>query len=377
MNQAVAPSNAEVDAQVLPAILIVEDEPRNRMALKELLDDPECEVVVAESGVEALRQLLKRDFAAILLDVRMPGMDGFETAKLIRERERSRHIPIIFLTGATEDVHAMFRGYELGAVDYITKPPIPQVLKSKMAVFIELSRKTAVLRQEIAERKLAEERLRASEENLRALAARLLVVREEEWQNISREIHDELGQLLTGLKIEVNAIVARLPPDQPDLAARSEAAFKLIDETVRAMRRIAQGLRPEALDHLGLVAGMEYHVREFRRRSGIRCELSLPHEMPPLDAERALALFRIFQELLTNVARHAAATRIDIDLRAEPGGLHLTIADNGKGIPESSARSPKSLGLLGIRERLHAFGGNIDISGAPGKGTKAAVFIPI
>jgi signal transduction histidine kinase len=376
-------SAATADAEVAPlaaqrpAILIVEDEPRNRMALQELLVSPECEVVAVESGLEALRQVLKRDFAVIVLDVRMPEMDGFETARLIRERERSRHIPIIFLTGASEDVHSMFRGYELGAVDYITKPPIPQILKSKIAVFIELFRKTAVLTQEVAERKHAEERLLASEENLRALTARLLVVREEEWQRISREIHDELGQLLTGLKMEINLLLGRLPRDQPELTARADSVFKLIDDTIQTMRRIASGLRPEALDHLGLIAGIEWHLRDFRRRSGIRCELSLPHEMPALDSERSLAVFRIFQELLTNVARHAAATRIDIDMRVEAGALVLTVADNGKGITESSARSPKSLGLLGIRERLHPFGGTAHISGSPGRGTKATVSIPL
>ena len=361
----------------LPGILVVDDEPRNRMALQELLQGPDCEVVVADSGTEALRQVLRKDFAAILLDVRMPGMDGFETAKLIRERERSRHIPIIFLTGASEDMDMMFRGYDLGAVDYITKPPVPRILKSKIGVFIELAKKTAALTAEVAERKLAEERLRASEENLRALAARLLVVREEEWMRISREIHDELGQSLTGLKMEVNWIMQRLSPDQQELTAKGESVFKVIDDTIVAVRRIATGLRPEALDQQGLMPAIEWQAREFRRRSGIRCELVLPHGMPELDKERSLAVFRVFQELLTNVARHAAATRVDIELQVEPKALLLTVSDNGRGIADTSARSPKSLGLLGMRERLHSFGGSIDITGAPQRGTKATVSIPI
>ena len=133
------------------SILIVDDDRRNLMALQELLQDLGQNLVLADSGEEALRCVLKQEFAVILLDVRMPGVDGFETARLIRERQRSRHTPVIFVTAATEDVTSMFRGYEVGAVDYIVKPLVPEVLKSKVAVFIELYAKNAALVREIAE----------------------------------------------------------------------------------------------------------------------------------------------------------------------------------------------------------------------------------
>src|SRR6266849_1941775 len=139
------------------SILIVDDDSRSLLALQELLQSVTQKVVLARSGEEALRCVLKEDFAAILLDARMPGVDGFETARLIRERERSRHTPIIFLTGAYEDVHSVFRGYEAGAVDYIVKPLVPEILKSKISVFVELYNKKAVLIREIAERKQVEE----------------------------------------------------------------------------------------------------------------------------------------------------------------------------------------------------------------------------
>ncbi|TMH88509.1 MAG: response regulator, partial [Betaproteobacteria bacterium] len=125
------------------SILIVDDDRRNLMALQELLQGLGQNLVLADSGEEALRCVLKQEFAVILLDVRMPGVDGFETARLIRERQRSRHTPVIFVTAATEDVTSMFRGYEVGAVDYIVKPLVPEVLKSKVAVFIELYAKNA------------------------------------------------------------------------------------------------------------------------------------------------------------------------------------------------------------------------------------------
>ncbi len=195
-----AVSGETMSGASVASILAVDDDKRSLLALQELLRDLGQNLVLANSGEEALRFILKDDFAVILLDVRMPGLDGFQTAKLIRERQRSRHTPIIFLTGASEDLDSIFRGYQVGAVDYIVKPLIPEVLKSKISVFVELHAKNAALVREIAEHQLTERLLRESEEKLRALAVHLQTVREEEQIRISREIHDELGQSLTGLR---------------------------------------------------------------------------------------------------------------------------------------------------------------------------------
>jgi len=358
------------------SILIVDDDPKNRVALRELLQSMGQSVVLAASGEEALRCVLNQDFAVILLDARMPGVDGFEAARLIRERERSRNTPIIFLTAAYEDLHSMFRGYEVGAVDYIVKPLIPEVLQSKISVFVELYNKNAVLMREIAERKRAEEHLKKSEENLRALAARLQSVREEEWMRIAREIHDELGQTLTGLKMDLTWIANKLPADQKALIGKTKSMSGLIDGTIRSVRKIASRLRPEVLDQLGLTAAIGWQARDFGKRTGIRCKIALPADTLVLDQERSTAAFRIFQELLTNVARHANATRIDVEMRVDSGTLILTVEDNGKGIAESATESPKSLGLLGMRERVLPFGGTVEITGVRDKGTKVRVCIP-
>jgi signal transduction histidine kinase len=360
------------------SILLVDDDPRNLLALQELLGHLGHHLVPAKSGAEALRQSLQRDFALILLDVLMPDMDGFEVAKLIRERERSRHTPIIFLTGAYEDSPSMFRGYEAGAVDYIIKPLNPEVLKSKIAVFIELYRKSAVLTREIAERKQAEEQLRQSEERLRALTARLQSVREEERTTISREIHDELGQSLTGLKMDLTWLANHVKGEQKHLAPKFKSMFGLIDETIHSVRRIASGLRPEVLDEAeGLTAAIGWQAKHFQMRTGIRCKIDLPAESPALDQERSTATFRIFQEILTNVARHAEATRLDVSMKVDTERLRLQVRDNGKGISESAVRGQKSLGLLGMNERAALIGGKIDIWGAAGKGTKVTLTIPL
>jgi signal transduction histidine kinase len=362
-------------ASPVAKVLIVDDDARNRMALEALLEDLRQPLVVASSGEEALGKTLKDDFAVILLDVLMPGMDGFETAKLIRERRQSAHTPIIFLTGASEDLPSMFRGYEAGAVDYIVKPVNPEVLKSKIAVFIDLFVKSQELEREIAERRLAEEQLRETQENLRALTIRLQSVREKEQARIAREIHDELGQALTGLKMDLTWLTNRLPAQQL-LTNKAKSMSKLIDSTIHSVRRIASGLRPEALDAVGLSAAINWQALEFQKRSGVRCTIQLPPEGPEPEAERATAVFRIFQEVLTNVARHSNATRVEIAFGMNEESLTLEVRDNGRGITAQEAEHSKSLGLLGMRERALQFNGNVEIEGAPGRGTCVRVVIP-
>lgn len=358
------------------SVLAVDDDPRSLTALQGLLSDMPLHLVTARSGEEALRCLLRQDFAAILLDARMPGMDGFETARLIRERERSRLTPIIFLTGAYEDTPSMTRGYEAGAVDYIVKPLRPEVLRSKIAVFVELYRKNAALVEEVRERAAAERHLKSSQENLRALAARLHSVREEEWTRIAREFHDHLGQALTGLNMDLKWIANRLPEGSEALRERIQAMSGLVDATIESVRQIVSRLRSDVLEQLGLTAAIAWQAEEFQRRSGIRCNVSLPAEAVQLDQGRSMAVFRIFQELLTNVARHANATRVEVAVGSNSEQVALTVEDNGQGIDGEAVRSPKSLGLIGVRERVLPFGGRVDVEGVRGQGTVVKVVLP-
>jgi signal transduction histidine kinase len=358
-------------------ILMVDDEPKNLLALEALLASLGQNLLRAQSGEEALLFVLKHNVAVILLDVRMPGMDGFETARMIRKRERSRHTPIIFLTGDSAEMQSAFRGYELGAVDYLIKPLVPEVLLSKTSVFIELHKKNAALINEINERKIAQERLQDSENRLRGLAGRLNAIREEERSRIAREIHDEFGQALSGLKMDVNWLARRLEADQKPLVEKTETMCRLIDSTVQQIRRISTGLRPEVLDELGLVAAIAWQANEFQKRLGIRCRLNLPTNYATPDRELSTAAFRIFQEILTNIARHAKASRVDVDLEISDDCLTLKVTDDGIGIPASEIRGCKSLGLLGMQERAQLLGGEVSILGAPGRGTTVTVSIPM
>jgi signal transduction histidine kinase len=351
---------SQAEAADKARILLVDDEPKSLFALQELLSTLGQNLMVAQSGEEALRLALRNDFAVILLDVRMPGIDGFETARLIRARERSKSTPIIFLTAAADEMTSMFRGYEVGAVDYLMKPVIPDVLKSKVAVFVELFRKS--------------ERLRESEDKLRRLAAHLISIREEERAHIAREIHDELGQVLTGLKMEVTWLAKRLK--EKPLIEKTDSMCALIDSTVQTVRKIATGLRPEMLDDMGLVAAVAWQAKEFQKRTGIRCRASLPPETK-LDIDVSTTMFRIFQEILTNVARHSRATRVDIELEVADSEVSLEVVDNGIGIQDDELTAKKSLGLLGMQERALLFGGEVSVIGSPGHGTRVSVTIPL
>ncbi len=238
-----------------------------------------------------------------------------------------------------------------------------------------------IIYQDITERKQAEEELRASREEMRALAGRLQAVREEERTQIAREIHDELGGALTGLKIDVSlltrsALKIENETVRTSLFAGMDSMIKSIDTTIHTVRRIAMKLRPGILDDLGLVAALEWQLKDFEKRTGIRCEFFPPGEDISLDADLSTALFRIFQEALTNVARHSGATEVHVHLRADADSSTLEVEDNGQGIEKEKTQSKESLGLLGMRERAQIFGGQVTITRTPGRGTIVTVEIP-
>jgi signal transduction histidine kinase len=237
------------------------------------------------------------------------------------------------------------------------------------------------LQREEEERKQAEARLRVSREQLRALAGRLQAVREEERTNVAREIHDELGGALTGLKVDLSFLTKSASKIENEavrtsLLTSTDSINKSIDTTINAVRRIAMELRPGVLDDLGLVAALEWQLKDFEKRTGIRSEFFPPVEEISFDADLSTALFRIFQEALTNVARHSGATEVRVRMDVEADSSTLEVEDNGKGIEKEKTLSSKSIGLLGMRERVQMFGGRFTVTGTPGKGTKVTVEIP-
>lgn len=233
------------------------------------------------------------------------------------------------------------------------------------------------LRQEINVRQRAERNLRKSLEQLRALAARLQLVREEERTLVAREMHDELGQACTAIKMDLAAIGRKATKRQTQIRLKVDSALELVDKMIFTVRKIASELRPKTLDALGLTAALEAQAQEFEDRTGIRCIVVLPREPLALDSEHSTAIFRIFQESLTNVARHAQATRVNARLEIQENQLILVVQDNGRGFDEAQLGGRRSLGLVGMQERAFLLNGEFKIEGVPFSGTKVTLRIPL
>jgi len=250
-----------------------------------------------------------------------------------------------------------------------------EALHSRLAA---IQQAAEALSEHFIRRREAEEELRKSREELRALAARLQQVREEERASLARAIHDELSGALTALNMELSLLPSRVTQDLHQLLTQNTVSMsEHIHHMLERVRIIATELRPAVLDQLGLIAAVEWELQQFQRRSALRCEIILPDGEIPLDRERSTAVFRIFQEALTNVALHAHASQVTINVKKENESLILEIEDNGKGIQQSDILDVKSLGLLGMRERALAFGGELQISGAPRQGTLVRLRMPM
>lgn len=244
----------------------------------------------------------------------------------------------------------------------------------------DVTRITGILR-DITERKNAEETLRQNEQLLRSLTARLDRLREEERTRISREIHDELGQSLTAMKMDLRWLEKKLqlelPPGKVEaLAERILDACSLCDQTITSVQRIAAELRPGVLDRLGLSTALGYEAKRFTQRTGIPCEVTLPENPAPEDPVLSTTVFRIFQEALTNVARHAGAKKVDVFMSVDRQQLRLTVSDDGVGIPSEKLRGMTSLGLLGMHERAARLGGDVSFSNGHPYGTTITIRLP-
>ncbi|MEJ2721491.1 MAG: PAS domain S-box protein, partial [bacterium] len=238
---------------------------------------------------------------------------------------------------------------------------------------------------DVTERKRADEEIKRSRTQRRRLAKRLHEVREEESAAISREIHDELGQVLTGFKMDLAWIRRRCAqsctsPESPTVTARIQDMFKEIDSTFETVRKLSTRLHPRILDDMGLLGAIEWSLQSFEDRTGIKCvikEMDFGEAGKALDSARSTAIFRIFQEVITNIGRHAGASRVDVELWKSGDLVILEVRDNGRGIPAEELKHPRGIGLLGMSERAQAFGGNVTLDSKPGKGARVRVSIPI
>jgi signal transduction histidine kinase len=223
------------------------------------------------------------------------------------------------------------------------------------------------------------ELFQSSQEQMRRLAASLQTAREEERADLARELHDDLGQTLTAIKLELGRTADALKGAHldPPVMDRLQSLVGLVEIGLTMVKRIATKLRPPALDHLGLAEAIRWEAAAFRSRSGLRCHVVAEKDQPALTSEQQTALFRIFQEALTNVVRHAHASAVRVHLTEERGVFELRVSDNGRGITQEEMAATGSIGLLGMRERAAQAGAALEIAGLPGKGTAVRVRVPL
>lgn len=385
-------------------VLIADDESANLKLLRLLLEHAGHKVLCAKDGLEALETLEREKIDAVISDILMPRMDGYRLCLEIRKHKALADLPFMFYTSTYTSAGDEETARKMGADRFLRKPAgaaeilaalkqsvedkepsrrKPRLPSEELGLMREYSaRLVSKLEQRNLELERAEQEARKSQEQLRALAARLQAAREDERIRISREMHDELGELLTGFKLGLAWIrdaLKELPQAdlRPELLEKIAGLGALADSTSVRVRKLCSELRPAVLDDLGLVAAIEWQAREFQKRTNIRCELNLAEKYIVANSDQATALFRILQEILTNVARHSHASKVRVVLKAEDEHLVLEAKDNGKGITTEERSGTGSLGLLGMQERAAVLGGRVEIQGQKGKGTSITVTIPM
>jgi len=306
----------------------------------------------------------------VLADYSLSMFNGMQAFRMMKEK--SIVVPFILVTGVLSEKLALDCLKE-GMDDFILKSSF----KRLPAAII-----SAIRKKEMEEEKTRmSNELKKSHEELRLLVNRHQISIEEERMNIARDLHDELGQVLTALKIDIAMLRKRLTSGKKMTEQMINDEFaaisKMVDKITMSAKEISAGLRPEALDDLGILEAIQWQAAEFEKRNKINCQLYLPHEHLELTKELSIALFRIVQEGLTNVARHSLATLVQIYLDSREGVLFLEILDNGKGIEDEKIKSSKSLGIIGLRERVMLLHGQFFIGKAKGGGTKVSIMIPI
>jgi len=360
-------------------ILIVDDEPRNLTVLETLLDDPRYRLVRAESAEQALLALVNEEFALLILDIRMPSMNGFELAHMIRERKKTAGVPIIFLTAYYNEDQHVLEGYSTGAVDYLHKPVNPTILCSKVAIFAELYSKTRecgmanhALRVEVTERCRVEARLRA-------LTMELNFAEQRERKRLAGELHDYLAQLLVLCHLNLGRMKRMGLPQNADqvVTDSQEVLSKALDYT----RTLMAELSPSVLKEHGLPAGLTW-LGEHMQRHGLAVTVNVePIIDYSLSDDHAMLLFQSVRELLMNVLKHANSPKAAVRLEHHGGKLRIEVRDEGIGFDFAAASGTTTtmsskLGLHSIGERMKALGGCFDLQSAPGGGTKATLVLP-
>jgi signal transduction histidine kinase len=342
------------------SILMVDDQPAKLLSYEAILAELKENLIKASSGREALECMLKNDIAVVLMDVSMPEIDGFELARMIRQHPRFQKTAIIFISAVQLTDVDCLKGYALGAVDYISVPVVPEVLRAKVAVFADLHRKTR--------------QLESLNIELRNLSGSLIATQDEERRRVARQLHDELGQDLVAAKMMMDGIVRCESVHAVEQAAA--AASKLVDAAIKQVRSLSHLLHPPLLDEVGLRSALQWYVDGVAKSSGIAVALDIQApDFPRPAPELETAIFRIIQEALTNVFRHSGARNGVVTVQQRGDQVFVSVRDYGKGIGEPLSRSGAGVGIRGMKQRANELGGELRISNAA-PGTLVEVVLP-
>jgi len=388
--------------------LIVDDKAENLYLLERLLKKSGHEVVTAKNGKEALGKMREDDFGLVISDILMPVMDGFQLCLEVRADDRLKDVTFVFYTATYTDKKDEELALKMGADKFIRKPMEPaqfmEIIQEMMQhtdqlkgehtkpdleeeredlklyserLVNKLEKKMFQLEAEIVERKQIEEDLRQSQQDLRTLSARLQEVEEAERKRLSRELHDQVGQNLTALNINLSILRSQLPTRVLEKAgSRLSDSVQLVEETTERIRDVMADLRPEVLDDYGLAAALRWYGERFSERTGIAATVQGTEPSPRMPEVVESAFFRIAQEALTNVAKHAGGKQVSVEFEEKDESYRLTIADDGKGFDSKAARGlkkQKGWGFLTMQERAQAVGGELRVESDLGKGTRVVV----
>jgi PAS domain S-box-containing protein len=371
-------------AGMLMAVALFYRHARQRTASDQALQNVEARVGgIIQSAMDAIitvdqnqRVVLFNAAAEKVFHWSSSAVLGQPLDMLIPERlrhEHRQHIERFGATGVTSrrmGVETVLVGLRANNEEFPIEASISQHSEDGRKLF------TVILR-DVTERVRGEKALRRSKDELRELAAAASSVREQEKSRVARELHDELAQALTALKMDLIWVKEHVPAGEERLSSKLAAMQAMLDGTVAATRRISAELRPLMLDDLGLIPAAEWLVQNFAQRTGIRCEFGCDPPELELQDPHATAIFRILQESLTNIARHAHASLVEVTLEGSDGEIMLSVRDDGRGFEPGDPRKPNSFGLVGLRERAYLLDGDIKINTAPGKGTLIEVRIPL
>ena len=339
-------------------VLIVDDEPAAMETMEAVLSGEGYNLEFAESGQRALTMADTLLPDLILLDVMMPGMNGFEVCKRIRATPRLAEVPIIILT-ALDDRNSKLTGIQAGADDFFTKPLDTQELRLRVRTILRLNRYRTLVTQR---------------ENLQEMAWRIISTQEEERKRISRELHDDLGQALIAHVLNLRNLQASLPEHY---RPAFETLIADANQTLSKMRRLAQDLRPALLETLGLKNALETYCNEFKSRTGLSISFEVDPDFPELSDVYSVILYRFLQETLTNVIKHSGASQVWVELTLDEKNIVMMVQDNGSGFQEKDQPSYNGIGLTGLRERLMIVGGNLRLNSSSSNGTIVSAHLPL